>query len=287
MSTRRTSRKLDTRAIGLDVSLTFARWLTGKENLHYGYWEGLEVCAANAGAAQEAYTDRLFRLLPETPQRILDIGGGAGETARKLLALGHTVDIVIPSAFLAERCRANAPGATVHLSTFEDFDGAGPFDICLFSESFQYIPIDEGLAKALSLLAPEGRIVLADCFRAEGFRMDKERGSVGGGHPIRAFRQEVDRLGLTVLSEEDITAAVAPSVEIEQGLFNVVGHAMTRVDEELAAKRPGRRWVLHRLIRGLLSERKRSRLATRLTEQTRNRDRFAEDNTYLMMALKP
>ena len=95
------------------------------------------------------------------------------------------------------------------------------------------------------------------------------------------------RLGLTVLSEEDITEAVAPSVEIEQGLFNVVGHAMTRVDEELALKRPGRRWVLHRLIRGLMSERKRSRLATRLTEQTRNRERFAADNTYLMMALKP
>ena len=284
---RRASSKLDTRAIGLDVSLTFARWLTGKENLHYGYWEGLEVCAANAGAAQEAYTERLFRLLPEAPARILDIGGGAGETAKKLLALGHAVDIVIPSAFLAERCRANAPGATVHLSTFEDFDGAGPYDICLFSESFQYIPIDTGLSKALTLLAPGGRIVLADCFRAEGFRMDKERGSVGGGHPIGAFRDEIARLGLTVLSEEDITEAVAPSVEIEQGLFNVVGHAMTRVDEELALKRPGRRWVLHRLIRGLMSERKRSRLATRLTEQTRNRERFAADNTYLMMALKP
>ena len=85
----------------------------------------------------------------------------------------------------------------------------------------------------------------------------------------------------------DVTAAVAPSVEIEQGLFNVVGHAMTRVDEELAAKRPGRRWILHRLIRGLMSERKRTRLATRLTEQTRNRERFAADNTYLMMALEP
>ncbi len=284
---RRTSSNLDTRAIGLDVSLTFARWLTGKENLHYGYWEGLEVCAANAGAAQEAYTDRLFRLLPDAPCRILDIGGGAGETARKLLARGHTVDIVIPSAFLAERCRSNAPGATVHLSTFEDFGGAGPFDVCLFSESFQYIPIDTGLSKAVSLLAPEGRIVLADCFRAEGFRLDKEHGSVGGGHPIARFRAEVERLGLTVLSEEDITEAVAPSVEIEQGLFNVVGHAMTRVDEELAAKRPGRRWILHRLIRGLMSERKRTRLATRLTGQTRNRERFAADNTYLMMALKP
>ena len=100
--------KIDTRAIGLDVGLEFVRWLTGAENLHYGLWDGLEVTAANLRTAQEAYTDKLFKLLPDAPCRILDIGGGAGETARKLLALGHQVEIVVPSALLAERCRKNA-----------------------------------------------------------------------------------------------------------------------------------------------------------------------------------
>ena len=100
--------KLDTRAIGLDVGLSFIRWLTGAENLHYGLWTGLEVSAGNLRAAQDAYSDKLFRLLPEKPCRILDIGGGAGETAKKLLALGHQVDIVVPSAFLAGRCRETA-----------------------------------------------------------------------------------------------------------------------------------------------------------------------------------
>ena len=77
--------KLDTRAIGLDVSLTFSKWLTGTENLHYGDWTGLDVCAANAGRAMEAYSDRLFSYLPDKSCRILDIGGGAGVTAGKLL----------------------------------------------------------------------------------------------------------------------------------------------------------------------------------------------------------
>jgi cyclopropane fatty-acyl-phospholipid synthase-like methyltransferase len=81
--------KIDTRAIGLDVGLSFIRWLTGAENLHYGLWTGLEVRASNLGAAQAAYTEKLFGLLPGGRLRILDIGGGAGETARKLLALGH------------------------------------------------------------------------------------------------------------------------------------------------------------------------------------------------------
>ena len=286
MSNRRTSSKLDTRAIGLDVSLTFARWLTGKENLHYGYWEGLDVCAANAGTAQEAYTERLFGLLPAGPLRILDIGGGAGETAKKLVALGHTVDIVIPSAFLAERCRANAPSATVHMTTFEGFSGNGPFDICLFSESFQYVALDIGLRKALGLLTPGGHIILADCFRPEGYVADKARGTVGGGHRMEQFRAELQKLPLSVMSEEDITEAVAPSVEIEQGLFNVVGHGLTRVDEEMARKQPRRRWLIHRLIGMVLSARKRARLATRLMEQSRNREVFAANNTYLMMVLK-
>lgn len=287
MSSRSKSRKLDSRAIGLDVSLTFAKWLTGKENLHYGYWDGLEVCAANAGAAQEVYTDRLFTLLPGGPCRILDIGGGAGETARKLIALGHKVEIVIPSAFLADRCRANAPDAAVHETTFEDFAGAGPFDVCLFSESFQYIALDQGLAKAEGLLAPGGRIVLADCFRRTGFQPDKTRATVGGGHRMEAFRAELASRDLEVLSEEDITDAVAPSVEIEQGLFNIIGHAVSRVDEELALKRPRSRWMLQRVFYSILSERKRVRLAQRLMEQSRNRDSFVAANTYLMMALAP
>lgn len=283
----RSRRKLDTRAIGLDVSLTFAKWLTGKENLHYGYWDGLEVCAANAGHAQEAYTDKLFRLLPDGPCRILDIGGGAGETARKLIALGHAVEIVIPSPFLAERCRANAPEATVHVCTFEDFAGEGPFDICLFSESFQYIALDQGLSKALRLLAPGGMILLADCFRCEGYVPDKTRATVGGGHRIEAFRAELSSLPLTVQTEEDITEAVAPSVEIEQGLFNIVGHAVSRVDEELVAKRPRTRWMLQRVLYSVLNARKRERLSQRLMEQSRNRDSFAAANTYLMMSLTP
>ena len=116
------SKKLDTQSIGLDVGLSFVKWLTGAENLHYGLWDGLDVRAENLGTAQSAYTDKLFELLPAEPCRILDIGGGAGETAKKLIALGHQVDIVIPAPFLADRCRANAPTATVHEMPFEDFE---------------------------------------------------------------------------------------------------------------------------------------------------------------------
>lgn len=277
--------KIDTRAIGLDVSLTFSKWLTGTENLHYGDWTGLDVCAANAGRAMEAYSERLFSYLPDRPCRILDIGGGAGVTAGKLLALGHQVEIVIPSAFLAERCRANASGAVVHEMMFEDFESDSAFDVCLFSESFQYIPLAVGMPKCLTLLAPDGRIVIADCFRAEGFKRDPLHATVGGGHGIAAFRAAIAQHDVTILSEEDITAAVAPSVDIEQGLYNIFGHAISRIDQELVVKRPKTRWIIDRVLRLALSERKRTRLGERLMQQRRNSGSFAANNTYLMMAL--
>ena len=111
-----------TRAVGLDVGLRAIKFLTGEENLHYGVWDGLEICAGNVGPAQNAYSRKLFKLLPKRKSlRILDIGGGAGVTASKLIALGHQLEIVIPSAFLAERCRKNS-SAIVHECRFEDFE---------------------------------------------------------------------------------------------------------------------------------------------------------------------
>lgn len=278
--------KIDTRAIGLDVGLEFVRWLTGAENLHYGLWDGLDVTAANLRAAQEAYTDKLFKLLPEEPCRILDIGGGAGETAKKLIALGHEVEIVVPSPVLAARCRENAPGAIVHECMFEDYPGAGPFDLCLFSESYQYIPLDQGVPRCLGLLKSGGDIVLSDCFRSEGFKIAPGQSTVGGGHKIAEFRAALSGWAVEVQSEEDITAATAPSVEIEQGLFNVLGAALTRVDSELEATRPKLRWALDKVLRVILNERKRSRLDQRLNQQTRNRDVFTANNVYLMMKLR-
>ncbi len=279
--------KIDTRAIGLDAGLAFTRWLSGAENLHYGLWTGLDLSAANLRAAQDAYTDLLFTLLPKPPLHILDIGGGAGETARKLLALGHQVDIVVPSAFLAARCRENAPAARLHECRFEEFPGEGPYDLCLFSESFQYIPVDLALRRCLGLLAPGGAIVIADCFRSDSFHRDPVRATVGGGHLLADFLGTLAVLPLDLVHEQDITEAVAPSVDLEQGLFNVIGHTLGRIDSELAAKRPKSHWLLHRALALLISRRRRARLAQRLNEQSRNARVFAENNCYLMLKLQP
>jgi SAM-dependent methyltransferase len=278
--------KIDTRAIGLDTALALSRWLTGKEHLHYGLWTGLDIAAGNVGRAQDAYSARLFALLPDRENlRILDIGGGAGETAKKLIALGHRVEIVVPSAYLAARCRVNAPQAKVHECFFEDLQSEGGFDLCLFSESFQYIPLPLSLQKARGLLAPGGEILIGDCFRSETFRADPTFYTVGGGHPIGLYRQSLAAEPLTVVAEQDITEAVAPSIDLEQALFNVLGVGFAGFDRELAAKRPWRHRILHRALRLVMNDRKRARLAQRLFERARTSETFIANNRYLLIRL--
>ena len=280
------AKKIDTRAVGLDLGLAFIRWLTGADNLHYGLWTGLEVTAGNLRAAQEAYTAKLFGYLPTGSLRILDIGGGAGETARKLLALGHQVDIVVPSAFLAARCRVNAPGAMVHECRLEDFTGTGPYDLCLFSESFQYIPLQESLPRCAALLAPQGQVLIADCFRTDAFQgRDISGVQPGGGHRLPVFRAAIDGSAFAVAAEEDITDGVAASIDLEQQLYSVLGHGVTRISDELRAKRPKSRWVLARLIGLFLSGPRRDRLMQRLTGNQRTSQAFRHYNRYLILRL--
>jgi SAM-dependent methyltransferase len=279
--------KIDTRAVGLDVGLAFIRWLTGAENLHYGLWTGLEVTAGNLKSAQEAYTAKLFGYLPAGKLRILDIGGGAGETAKKLVALGHAVEIVVPSAFLAGRCRINAPGATVHECTFEAFTGTGPYDLCLFSESFQYIPFAESLPKCARLLAPGGVVVIADCFRTEAYRGRQTHGpQPGGGHGLAAFRAALESSAFGVAAEEDVTDAVAPSIDLEQQLFNVIGHGVTRVSDEIRAKKRTAYWALTRFFSLFLTKKRRANLMQRLTSTDRTSGIFRHFNRYLMLRLE-
>ncbi len=281
------AKKIDTRAVGLDVGLAFIRWLTGAENLHYGLWTGLEPTASNLRAAQDAYTVKLFGYLPPGPLRILDIGGGAGETAKKLLALGHSVEIVVPSPFLAARCRETAKGAVVNECIFEAFQGAGPYDLCLFSESFQYIPLTESLPKCARLLAPGGQVLIADCFRTDAYKgRDAHGAQPGGGHRIAAFREAVPQAGFAIAVEEDITDAVAPSIDLEQRLFNVLGHGVTRVSDEVRSNRPAAHWALARMIGLFLSAKRRENLMQRLTGTSRTSEAFRRYNRYQIIRLQ-
>ena len=79
----------------------------------------------------------------------------------------------------------------------------------------------------------------------------------------------------------------APSIDLEQRLYNVLGHGITRIDAELAQKKKLARWILARLTGLALGARRRDALMQRLTGATRTSDAFTTYNRYLMLRLRP
>ncbi len=279
-------------AIGLDISLNVVKFITGKDNLHYGYWKGLEINLSNLGFAQEAYTQHILSYLPKEKAsrdfKILDIGGGSGQTASQLIKMGYDVTVVVPSPILAERARQNTENkATIHLTTFEDYSPKKDekFDLCLYSESFQYIPIDIGLKKARELLNPKGHILIADCFRSNISRTGIYR-KPGGGHSLSLMLEKVKSQNLKIVAKEEITDVVAPSIELEQSFYNIVGFSLKRIADSWRIKKPIMLKLILILYRISLKKRKRLRLEQRFFTKSRSIEEFCKYNNYMIFLLK-
>jgi len=284
--------KINSQEIGLDIAMSLAKFVTGKENLHYGYWENLEVKLENFGKAQEAFTEKILSYISyisnKKKLKILDIGGGAGETAKILHDLGHEVTIIIPSKILAEKARKNTKGNTkIEITTFEDYKikTNKKFDLCLFFESFQYIRIDTSLNKTKEILNKDGQILIADCFRSKNYSALNKR-PPGGGHELSKFYKKIKELNLKIVSYEDITFFVSPSIDLEQKFYNTIGFIYNRIEKELLSKKPFLFNFLKLIFKISLKKNKRKRLKDRLFKSERNSKTFQENNSYIIISLK-
>jgi hypothetical protein len=121
------------------------------------------------------------------------------------------VDGVSPNSFLTAVAReVLRDRVTIFETKFQDLVTDRRYDVVLFSESLLFIPLEQGLAKALSLLNPGGHILITDIFRvpAEG------KSPIGGGHELPRFRETVARFPLAPVTDFDMTAGIAPTFDI-------------------------------------------------------------------------
>ncbi len=254
--------------------------------LHYGLWlEGETPSFPKVRQAQERYVEKLLALLPRAPATILDIGGGTGAMAGRLASLGYTVEMLTPSEVQVGIARESLGGAaTVHLSRLEDFVPGKRYDVCLFSESYQYIPMPASFAKLGVLLAPGGRVVIADCFRSEGYKGGR---AIGGGHRYSTFLEAVSGSGFAITSNEDVTALAAPSIEIDRMLYrDVLSPVVTQLGGLLEDKRPLTHWLATRAYGLFVNARERQRITDRLKAEYRTPELFLANNTYRFMTLQ-
>lgn len=254
--------------------------------LHYGLWlEGETPSFPRVRQAQERYVDKLLALLPAAPARVLDIGGGTGAMAGRLASLGYSVEMLTPSEVQVGIAREALGGAaTVHLSRLEDFAPGTRFDVCLFSESYQYIPLAASFAKLGELLAPDGRVVIADCFRSDGYQGGR---AIGGGHRYSGFLNAVESSGFVIASNEDVTGLAAPSIEIDRMLYrDVLSPVVIQLGGLLEEKRPITHWLARQAYGLFVNSRERQRIADRLQAEYRTPELFVANNTYRFLTLE-
>lgn len=229
------AKKVNSKEVGLEIGLLIFKFFLKTEYLHYGYFsDGLEADVSNLKEAQERYTEQLFSLIPQGVDAILDVGCGSGKTAQELMNRGYRVDCVSPSILLNEYAQ-NLLGdkGIVYNSKFENFETDKKYDLIMFSESFQYIPIDEAIPGALKYLNPHGHILLGDFFR----RDIPGRHPIGGGHQWTAWQSKLPTFSVDVVTETDITEETSKTIDIVDQLAKEVLQPAWKLGFKLAEDR--------------------------------------------------
>ena len=254
--------------------------------LHYGLWlPGETPSMPKLREAQERYVDKLVALLPPAPASVLDIGGGTGAMAGRLHSLGYDVEMLTPSEVQVGLAR-EALGDTVkvHLSRLEEFSTDRKFDVCLFSESFQYMPMSVSLPKAKAMLKPGGRVVIADCFRSENFKGGRQ---IGGGHRFINLPMRADEEGFRITFDEDVTAMAAGTILLDQRVYQeVISPIVADLGSSVRSRSALLHWLIGAVYRLFVRKSERERIADRLKAEHRTPERFIEMNTYRFLKLE-
>lgn len=217
---KKKNRKIDSKEVGLEAGLMILNFFLKTEYLHYGYFiNGLEADVTNLKKAHENYTEMLMSHIPAGTKTILDVGCGSGKTAQVLSLKGYQVDCVSPGQLLTSYARKITPEQVqFYQCKFENIITAKKYDLILFSESFQYIPMDKSILNAKRLLNGGGYIMVSDFFNND----PEHKSKLGGGHDYAEWLQFKDSYGIKTLVENDITAETAPTISIGDQFYSEV-----------------------------------------------------------------
>ena len=214
-------KKINSKEVGLELGLVLGRYFLKTDDLHYGYWpDELEVDVSNFQTAQKYYSDFIFSHIPEGTQKILDVGSGSGNFAKRLVDNKYSVDCVSPSKYLTNQIQDKlGDSVEVFPCIYEDVQTEKRYDLILFSESFQYINIRSALDKSSKLLSNNGHVLICDFFRtnAEG------KSPLGGGHILSEFEENIIQFPFNEIKNIDITKQTAPTIHILDDFLSKVG----------------------------------------------------------------
>ena len=212
--------KYDSKVVGLDAGLLIGKFFLNTEELHYGYWpDDKTATAQNFAEAQARHSQLIIDHIPDGVKRILDVGSGSGSLAQKLINLGYKVDCVVPSEFLAKKIKDKlGDNSIVHVCKFEEVEESQSYDLIFFSESFQYVLMEQSIDKIVSMLPKNGHLLICDVFHKNVTGVSPMR----GGHRWDLFENQISKSSLKQITNLDITAETAPTYDFLNQLLNEV-----------------------------------------------------------------
>jgi len=196
-----------------DLELQLYGAIFGNNFLHYGYFRDIptsaeEISLADVKRAMDDYATLLVdRVKPG--ERVLDVGCGMGGLLNRLDRIGAHPTGVTPNHAHAQHIRKLWPHIGLVESPFEQVDAQSfepKFDAVINTESFQYIDLEQGMAKVQALLAPGGRWLIIDYYRLQPGAKNQS------GHVLADFESALARHGLQITERVDVTENVVPSL---------------------------------------------------------------------------
>jgi ubiquinone/menaquinone biosynthesis C-methylase UbiE len=93
------------------------------------------------------------------PRRVLDLGAGTGKLTRALVAAGHDVVAVDPSAPMLDMLRRNLPAVDARKGSAEVLPVAdADVDVVVVAQAFHWFDQDRALTEIARVLRPGGRL---------------------------------------------------------------------------------------------------------------------------------
>lgn len=181
--------------------------------LNYGYHEDTSLSPEKMSLdaiqqAQTRYGERLVDLVGSATGPVLDAGCGMGGLVQLLLQRGFAPTALTPNRAQIHRMRTAFPTVPLIEGRLEQIPldtYRGHFQTVITSESFQYMNLRSTPGVIDGILRPSGRWILCDYFRIGPTLRSS-------GHAWSAFTSELDRQGWRIVSAQDITPNVLPTI---------------------------------------------------------------------------